>query len=112
MSTVQCAQKFFHNFVHFLWTKSVDKCAQMMYNVIVHKRAQEGGVDMTAGQKMRKLRGKRTRAEIATLVGVTHSSYTKYERDERIPRDSVKVRIAQVLGDTVANIFFADSVHK
>ena len=44
-------------------------------------------------------------------MGVTVSSWTKYERDERIPRDELKVKIAEYFGTTVQNIFFEKSEH-
>lgn len=67
---------------------------------------------MTAGQKMRELRGNRTKEEVATAINVTCSSYIKYERDERTPRDEVKIRIAKYFDTTVSNIFFAHLEHK
>ena len=61
---------------------------------------------MTTGEKLRKLRGNRTKAEVATAIGVSFSSYVKYERDERVPNDSVKIKLANFLGSTVSYIFF------
>ena len=66
---------------------------------------------MTSGQKMRELRGDRTKEEVAAAINVTCSSYTKYERDERVPRDEVKIRIANYYKKSVGEIFFADSEH-
>ena len=66
---------------------------------------------MTAGEKMRALRGEKTKEEVANAVEVTYSSYTKYERDERVPRDEVKVRIANYFGKSVGEIFFAPNEH-
>lgn len=40
------------------------------------------------------LRGTRTVAEMASIVGVTPDTWASYERGERIPRDEVKVKIA------------------
>lgn len=62
---------------------------------------------MTAGEKMRELRGKRTRREVAIALGVSETAYVKYERDERTPRDAVKKRIAKYYGVTVSSIFFS-----
>ena len=61
---------------------------------------------LTTGEKLRKLRGKRTKAEVAAAVGVSFSSYVKYERDERVPNDSVKMKLADFFGSTVSYIFF------
>lgn len=61
---------------------------------------------MKAGEKMRQLRGKRSKQEVAQALGVSFSSYVKYERGERTPKDSIKKRIAEYFGVTVSYIFF------
>ena len=63
---------------------------------------------MSIGEKLRVLRNKKPISEVANAIGVTRSSYVKYERDERKPRDEVKVRIAKYYGKTVESIFFKD----
>lgn len=55
-----------------------------------------------------KLRGNRTQAEVAQAIGVTPSAYSMYENGERIPRDEIKKRIAEYYKRTVNTIFFAD----
>lgn len=47
----------------------------------------------TTGMILRKLRGDRTQEEIAAILGITKSSWAMYERDERVPRDEVKIRM-------------------
>ena len=59
------------------------------------------------GEKLRQLRGKRSRSEVAKAVGVSTSSIAMYELDERIPRDDVKVKLAKFFGKSVSDIFFA-----
>ena len=61
----------------------------------------------TIGEKLRELRGTKTKNEIADAVGISFSSYVKYERDERCPKDTVKVRIAKYYGKSVESIFFS-----
>lgn len=61
---------------------------------------------MTAGEKMRKLRGKKPRRFVAKEIGVSYSSYMKYERNERRPGDDVKKKIAKFFGVSVESIFF------
>jgi transcriptional regulator with XRE-family HTH domain len=60
------------------------------------------------GEKMRKLRGGRTTREVAEKLGISESSYVKYERGERNPGDGIKAKIANFYGVTVQYIFFAD----
>lgn len=55
-----------------------------------------------------KLRGSRTQAEVAQAIGVTPSAYSMYENGERIPRDEIKKRIAEYYKRTVNTIFYAD----
>ena len=62
---------------------------------------------MSAGAKLRELRGDRTQAKVAEDLKITKSSLAMYERDQRIPRDEIKVRIANYYGETVQSIFFS-----
>lgn len=66
---------------------------------------------MYFGNNLRALRGDKTQDEIAKDIGITRSSWAMYEREERIPRDEVKIRIAQYFGKTVQEIFFAKVEH-
>jgi DNA-binding XRE family transcriptional regulator len=63
--------------------------------------------NLTTGQKLRKLRGKRSKAEVAAAIGVSESAYVKYERDERNPSDPNKRRIADYYKKKVGDIFFS-----
>lgn len=60
---------------------------------------------MSFGKILRDLRGDKTQEEIAQAVGVTKSSWAMYEREERIPRDEVKIQIAKYFGKSVQDIF-------
>ena len=59
-------------------------------------------------ERLVKLRGKRTQAEVAEAIGVSPSAYSMYETGERIPRDEIKIRIAKFYKRTVNSIFYAD----
>lgn len=67
---------------------------------------------MNFGEKLKTLRGKRSRREVAKAIGVSFSAYTKYERGERVPRDSLKSRIAKYFNRSVQEIFFDQIEHK
>lgn len=67
---------------------------------------------MSCGKILRDLRGKRSQEEIAQAIGITKSSWAMYERDERVPRDEVKVKIARFFGKSVQDIFFSQGEHK
>lgn len=66
---------------------------------------------MSYGEKLRELRGKRTQEEMAKELNITKSSLAMYERNERVPRDEVKIRIANFFGKSVQEIFFNSSEH-
>ena len=65
----------------------------------------------TIAKKLVKLRGERTQSEVAEAIGINQSRYAMYETGKRIPRDEVKVKIAQYFGKTVQEIFFDCDVH-
>ncbi len=66
------------------------------------------GVLMTAGEKLKELRGNRSQAEVAKAVMVSDSAISSYENDERVPRDDVKKRLAKYYESTVQDIFYAE----
>ena len=61
---------------------------------------------MSTGAKLRALRGDKTQKKVADDLGITKSALAMYERDERVPRDEIKVRIAEYYGETVQFLFF------
>lgn len=58
------------------------------------------------GRRLRDLRGSRTIRDTAAAVNVSPSAWYMYENGDRIPRDEVKIRIAEYFGVKVADIFF------
>ena len=64
------------------------------------------------GEKLVKLRGSRTQSEVADALGISKSALAMYETGERIPRDTVKCRIANYYRKSVAYIFFNTKVHE
>ena len=84
----------------------------MVYNTNrAQKVLEEVRYDMPFSEKLRELRGDKTQEEIAREVGVTKSSWAMYERNERVPRDEVKIRIADYFHKSVQEIFFGSSEH-
>lgn len=63
---------------------------------------------MKADEKLRELRGEKSQAEVAKAIGVSDSALSAYENGDRIPRDEIKVRLAQYYNKTVQEIFFAN----
>lgn len=58
------------------------------------------------GNRLIKLRGDKSQSEVARAVGISDSALSMYECGERIPRDSIKVKLAEYYGETVQAIFF------
>lgn len=63
-------------------------------------------------ERLRALRGDKSRAEVAEACGISISALTMYEIGERVPRDEVKTRLAKLYGKTVEEIFFAERCHE
>lgn len=66
---------------------------------------------MEFGKRLVELRGDRLQSEVAEAVGVSISSLSSYENGQRIPRDDVKIRLANYFGVTVQSIFFTNQEH-
>ena len=58
------------------------------------------------GNMLKELRGSRTQAEVAKALKISASSYSMYENGERIPRDSIKIRISDYYKKPIHKIFF------
>lgn len=59
------------------------------------------------GKILVELRGERSQKEVSDAVGISDSALSMYENGDRIPRDTIKVRIAEYYNKTVGEIFFA-----
>jgi len=65
------------------------------------------GIDVKVmGEKLKKLRGKKSQTEVAKSLGISTSAVSMYELGMRIPRDEVKIKYADYYGKTVQHIFF------
>lgn len=64
---------------------------------------------MSIGTKLRALREQKqkTQQQVADDLNITKSALAMYERNRRVPRDEVKVRIASYYGESVQSIFFS-----
>lgn len=61
---------------------------------------------MSPAEKLVELRGTKTQKEVAENIGITTTALCNYERGIRIPRDSVKKKLAEYYQKTVDYIFF------
>lgn len=66
---------------------------------------------MSTGEKLKALRGDKTQEEVAVDLGISKSALAMYERDERVPRDEVKVQIASYYKKSVGALFYGEGEH-
>ena len=67
----------------------------------------EEGFEMASyGERLIALRGKRSQAEVAKAVGIATSTLGMYETEQRMPRDNIKIALAEYYNTTVQYIFF------
>ena len=60
------------------------------------------------GQKLRNLRGNKPAESVAKDLEIGTSTIYMWENGERIPRDEMKIKLANYYGVSVENIFFAN----
>lgn len=60
----------------------------------------------SVGQKLKDLRGDRSRESVAEAVGISSSALGMYENGLRNPRDDVKKKLADFYGVSVQYLFF------
>ena len=63
------------------------------------------------GERLIKLRGSIPRDAVAKAVGISVSAISMYENGERIPRDAIKIKLAEFYGKSVQEIFFDSNCH-
>ena len=61
---------------------------------------------MKTSKRLIVARGSRTREEVAAALGISVSAIAMYETGRRIPRDSIKQKLANYYHLTVQEIFF------
>lgn len=59
------------------------------------------------GDRLKALRGDKTIKEVAESLNISESALSMYETGNRIPRDEIKIRIANYYDKSVQSIFYA-----
>lgn len=62
---------------------------------------------MEIGKKLIALRGNKSQVEVSGALGISPSALSMYETGERVPRDEIKIKIADYYNQSVESIFFA-----
>ena len=63
------------------------------------------------GRRLVELRGDKTQKEVADSVDISVSALSMYENGERIPRDNIKIKLANYYNCPIG-IFFAPNSHE
>ena len=65
------------------------------------------------GNRLRCEREKKKKSlrQVSEAVEISRSALAMYENGHRIPRDSVKARLAKYYGKSITTLFFADEDH-
>ncbi len=63
------------------------------------------------GKRLVKLRGNISRDTVAKAAGISVSAISMYENGERIPRDAIKIKLAEFYARSVQEIFFDKECH-
>lgn len=63
------------------------------------------------GGRLRNLRGEKPREVVSVECGISVSALAMYETGKRIPRDEVKVALAQYYRVSVGDLFFKQKSH-
>jgi putative transcriptional regulator len=74
-------------------------------NVVIRKGDRTLNKELIA-KKLFNLRGDKTREEVANDLDISVSALQMYENGQRVPKDDIKVKIANYYGLTVQEIFF------
>ena len=57
-------------------------------------------------ERLIELRGNKSQDEVAKAIGISKSALSMYENGSRVPRDEIKVRLANYYKKSVQHIFF------
>lgn len=60
----------------------------------------------TVRERLIAARGDRTQQEVADAVGIARSALSMYETGDRVPKDAIKVRLADYYGESVQDLFY------
>ena len=58
------------------------------------------------GERIKKLRGNESRLAVANACDISVSALSMYECGQRIPRDEIKIKLANHFKKSVESIFF------
>lgn len=63
------------------------------------------------GKRLSQLRGNKTREEVASDLGISLSALQMYENAQRVPKDEIKIKLANYYKKSVQELFFDNQNH-
>lgn len=64
---------------------------------------------MSTAERLVLARGEESRQSVCDAIGISRSALQMYETGKRIPRDSIKIRLARHYQTTVQDLFYPDN---
>lgn len=58
-------------------------------------------------EKLKNARGEKTRKEVCEAVGISRNALMMYENGKRIPKDEIKIRLANFYNKGIEELFFS-----
>lgn len=86
------------------FTKRVDTTSHIVYILNITKR-EIYKKEVPMNEQLIKLRGERSQEEVAKALGISVSALSMYEQGNRIPRDEIKVKMAEYYGISIEYLF-------
>ena len=62
-------------------------------------------------QRLTEARGDKSRETVAAAVKISVSALAMYETGQRVPRDEIKIALAEYYGLSIEFLFFTQQVH-
>ena len=66
---------------------------------------------MVMAQRLTEARGDKSRETVASAVKISVSALAMYETGQRVPRDEIKIALAEYYGLSIEFLFFTSQVH-
>lgn len=66
---------------------------------------------MVMAQRLTEARGDKSRETVAAAVKISVSALAMYETGQRVPRDEIKIALAEYYGLSIEFLFFTSQVH-
>lgn len=85
---------------------------QVLTQIVSNNQSEQGvfPVDREKiAKKLVSLRGGRSREFVSNSVGISASALTMYEIGDRVPRDEIKIALANFYGVKVGYLFFDEN---